>query len=110
MKNHEETAQWLEEQMQRAEKVLQRLGAVPQDINQRNREVLGQRVTYLLGSTYCRVDSAEFDGKLYILLSAIEEAKFAGIGLMEDIEAVPADAPDKTIERKFRAALEQPTA
>ena len=110
MKNHEVTAQWLEEQMQRAEEVLQRLGAVPLDINQHNREVLGQRVTYRLGGIYCRVDHAEFDGKPYLMLSAIEEAKFAEIGLMEDVQAVPAGASDKTIEREFRAALELPPA
>ncbi len=110
MENPETSSAWLELQMRRAEKVLERLGAVPLDINRHNRDLLGQRVTYLLGTHYCRIDHAELDGKPYLMLNAIEETKFAEIGLMEDIDAVPAEADDETLEREFRAALELPPA
>ncbi len=42
----------LENRMRFAEHVLERQGAVPLDINQKNRELLGQRVTYRLGGVY----------------------------------------------------------
>ncbi|MBR1408081.1 MAG: hypothetical protein IJ573_04185 [Clostridia bacterium] len=108
MANPETSSARPEQQMRRAERVLERLGAVPLDINRHNRELLGQRITYLLGSLYCRIDYAEFDGKPFLLLSAAEEKKFAEIGLMEDIDAIPADSDDETLEREFRAVLELP--
>ena len=98
--------QELEQKMQYAERVLEELGAVPQDINQKNRKVLDQRVTYLLGNNYYRIAWEEFDGKPYIILNAIDNEKFADIGLMEDIQAISANGSRETIRRKIREAVE----
>ena len=95
----------LENRMRVAEHVLERQGAVPLDINQKNRELLGQRVTYRLGGVYYRIDHAEIEGKTFIILSATESKEYAGIGLMDDIQAISADAGDETIRRKLLEAM-----
>ena len=98
--------QELEQKMQYAERVLEKLGAVPQEINQKNREILGQRVTYLLGTNYYRIACEEFDGKPYLILNAIDNEKYADIGLMEDVQAISADASEETIRRRIYAAID----
>ena len=95
----------IEDRMLLAEKALEKYGARPIDINRKNREILNQRVIYLLNNVYYRVDHAEFDGKAFVILSCIEDPKYADIGLMEDVEAIPADASEEEIDRVIRQAL-----
>lgn len=95
----------LENRMRFAEQVLEDAGAAALDINRKNRELLGQRVTYQLNGIFYRIDHTEYDGETFIILSATEDEKLAGIGLMEDIQAVSAGADDKTIRKKIREAL-----
>jgi len=95
----------LESRMRFAEQVLEHHGAVPQDINQKNRDLLGQRVTYLLNGVYYRIGREDYDGETFIVLSAADDEKFASIGLMEDIQAFRADVSDETVRKKIREAL-----
>ena len=98
-------AESLEMQMRRAESALEKYGAVPTDINRRNREALGQRQTYQHGNTYYRVDQAVFDGKSFVIISCIDIEKYAKIGLMEDVEAIPAEASEAEIRRAVRRVM-----
>ena len=95
----------IEQKLAAAERALEKLGARPLDINRHNREALGQRVTYILNGTYCRVDYAEFDGAGFIIISAIEEARYAEIGLMEDIAAIAIESTEEELEAGIRGAL-----
>ena len=95
----------LEGRLRFAEGVLERLGAVPQPINEKNRELLGQRSAYLLNGIYYRIDREEYEGKVFIVLSAADEEKYAAVGLMEEIQAFSADASDETVRKKIREAL-----
>ena len=97
-----------ENQMLRVEKLLSRLGAVPQNINQRNREVLGQRISWWLNGSWYRVDHAMIDGEPFVLISAIDEEKYANIGLMEDIEAIPYAATDEEAMETLRQLIFAP--
>ena len=96
----------LEMKLRLAESILAELGAVPADINARNRRLLGQRQSYLHNGTYYRIDHAEFDGAPFIILSCADSEKLAAIGLMEDVEAVPLDADPDEIRRVLRGALQ----
>ena len=58
MKMAEVSAEMLEEKMRLAEKMLEKAGAVPLEINQKNREILNQRQTYLYENTYYHTDAA----------------------------------------------------
>ena len=70
-----------------------------------NRELLGQRSAYLLNGVYYRIDHEEYEGKVFIVLSAADEEKYAAVGLMEEIQAFSADASDETVRKKIREAL-----
>ena len=95
----------LEAKMSYAEKMLEKCGAVPLDINQRNREALQQRVTYLYKGDYYRIDHAVFDDHHFLIVSSIDVEKYAAIGLMEDVDAIPVEASEAEIERGVRCAL-----
>lgn len=97
-----------ENQMLRVEKLLSRLGAVPQDINQRNREVLGQRISWWLNGSWYRVDHAVIEEEPFVLISATDEEKLANIGLMEDIEAIPYAATDEEALETLRQLIFAP--
>ena len=95
-----------EETLRMAEGILERCGAVPTDLNERNRELLGQRTTYRYGDAYYRIDQAEFDGKSFVILGCADNERFADIGLMEDVEAMPPDLPEQEMEKILRGAME----
>lgn len=95
-----------EEKLRFAESVLESCGAVPTDLNARNRELLGQRITYRYGALFYRIDQAVFDGKSFLILNCADSERFAGIGLMEDVEAIDPDLSDDGIAAVIRAALE----
>ena len=100
-----DTALIPEERLRLAENILERCGAVPTDLNARNRELLGQRMTYRYGDLFYRIDSADFDGKCFLILSCADSERFAEIGLMEDVEAIDPGLPEEGIESVIRAAL-----
>ena len=95
-----------EETLRMAEGILERCGAVPTDLNRRNRELLGQRTTYRYGDAYYRIDQAEFDGKSFVILGCADNERYASIGLMEDVEAIPPDLPEQEMEKILRGAME----
>ena len=95
-----------EETLRMAEGILERCGAVPTELNERNRKLLGQRTTYRYGDAYYRIDQAEFDGKSFVILSCADNERYASIGLMEDVEAIPPDLPEREMEKILRSAME----
>lgn len=104
MKVQDCAPEFLESRMRRAEEMLEEHGALPQAINQ-NQEKLGQRTTYLYDSTYYRIDHAEFNDEVFIIISCIDIEKYASIGLMEDVDAIAADADDAQLEACVTRAL-----
>ena len=99
------TQEELEQKLVWAEEALAELGAAPLDINRRNRELLAQRTTYRYRNTFYRVDQAAFDDAQYLILSAIENPEYAAIGLMEDVDAIPAASDREEIRRAIRRAV-----
>ena len=95
----------LETKMRCAERFLEKCGAVPLDNNQRNREVLQQRRTYQYKNDYYRIDHAVFDGRQFLIVSSTDVEKYAAIGLLEDVDAIPAEASESEIERGIKRAL-----
>ena len=104
MKIRDCTEAFLEQQMQCAERMLEKHGAAAQEINQ-NRERLGQRATYLYRDVYYRIDHAEFNDEEFLIISCVDIQKYASIGLMEDVDALPADADEGQIEAFVLRAL-----
>ena len=102
----EEQRALAEERMDYVERCFERIGAVPQDINRKNREMLGQRQEYLYNGSYYRVDVAEFDGVPFLIIDRIDDEKFAAVGIMEDVEALPLTLSDAELEAAVRGELE----
>lgn len=102
-KEHEDL---LLRQMEKVEGFFVKYGAVPQDINQRNRSVLGQRQSYLYKGNYYRVDHAEFDGVPCLVINCIDDPSFAAVGFMEDVDAIPVTLDDENLEKEVRYAME----
>jgi len=92
-------------QMERMERFFVQYGAVPQEINERNRDLFGQRQTFLYHGNYYRVDHAEFDDIPFLIINCIDDPRFAGIGVMEDVEAIPITLTEKQIEMEVRYAF-----
>ena len=99
------TNQQLNEKMDFVERCFVKYGAVPQDINH-NRERLGQRRTYLYKGSFYRVDTAEFDGEPFLIINCIDDPRFASVGLMEDVNAIPGTLDDDRLEKEVRYALD----
>lgn len=95
----------LERQLSLVESLFVLYGAVPQDINQRNRQLFGQRRPYLKDGVYYRADSACFDGQQVVIISSIDSPAYAEKGVMEDIDAFPADLPTDQVNKRVRYAL-----
>ena len=93
-------------QMEKVEEYFKKYGAVPQDINQRNRDLFGQRQAFLYKGNYYRVDHAEFDDIPFLLIDCIDDPKYAAVGVMEDVEAIPVTLSDERLEQEVRYALE----
>ena len=94
------------QKMEKVEEFFEKYGAVPQDINQRNRERFGQRRAFLYRGNYYRVDHAEFDDIPFLLIDCIDDPKYASVGVMEDVEAIPVTLSDEKLEKEVRYALE----
>lgn len=96
----------LEQKLTYVEKMFVKYGALPLDINKKNRQKFDQRRTFQYKDSYYRADTAEFDGQLFIVISSIDDPAFAEIGIMEDIEAFPWDISDDMLEKEVRYVLE----
>ena len=95
----------MEEKLRQIEALFVRYGAVPTDLDASNRERFGDRVIYELGGSYFRAGTALFDGQPFLILSSIDRQKFASLGMMEDIDALPADCGEERMEKAVRYAL-----
>ena len=89
------------------ESLFEKNGAIPQDINEKNREKFGQRQTFKYGDSYYRIESLSFEepGEPYMVISCTDDEKCAQIGLMEDVEALTFDMTDEELERQVRCAF-----
>ena len=97
----EEAMKTLEEKMDYFEKVFEDNGAVRmEDFNEKNIEEFEQRHIYKYNDYYYRVDKIRFDteSEPYIIVSGIDNEKFARIGILEELEAYPYDIPNERIE------------
>lgn len=94
----------MDRQLSYVEKLLEKYGA--KSVDTKSRELLHNRPTYQYQEGFYRIDQGEIDGKDYILISAIEDPKFANAGIMEEIAAFPANLPDELLEKEIRFALE----
>ncbi len=89
------------------ESLFEKNGAVPLDINEKNREKFGLRRTFKYGDKFYRVDEAKFDGDSheYMVISCTDNEKFAQIGVMDDIDALSVDLTDEELDRQVRLAF-----
>jgi len=88
------------------ERLFEKYGAVPLDINKKNRERFDQRITYLYKNEYYRADIIGFDEKPFIVIEWTDDSNYAAVGSMEDVEPFPYDLPDWKIEKEVRFAFE----
>ncbi len=97
----------MEEKMKYVESVFEKYGAKPLDINQKNREKFDQRQIYLYEGNYYRVDHMQFDEDSlpYLVISTIDNEKYAQVGLLEDIDAFSFDLTPEEMEKQVRYAF-----
>ena len=95
----------MEEKLKKLEELFARYGAVPTQLDEENRTRFGDRVIYELGGTFFRAGTAEFDGRPFLILSSIDKKKFAEVGMLDDIDALPADCGEERMEKAVRYAL-----
>ncbi len=79
-------------------------GAVP--VETKNQEKLGLRTTFEQGGVYYRMDESEIDGRIFLVVSAADDPKFADVGVMEEVAAFPADLTEEQLEKEVRYILE----
>lgn len=94
-----------EEKMQWIESLFVKFGAVPTDLSQKSRALFDERMIYELNGNYIRTGTAEFDGEKFFLISMIDSRKFADVGLLEDVDALPFDLDEARMEQAVRYAL-----
>jgi hypothetical protein len=101
------TEEMMEEKMRFVESVFEKYGAEPLDINEKNREKFEQRRIFKYKDSYFRVDHLKFeeDDKPYLVLGCTDDEKFAGVGLLEDIDAFSFDLTDEELEQEVRYAF-----
>ncbi|WP_029231658.1 hypothetical protein [Butyrivibrio sp. VCB2006] len=104
---NELTPEYLEQRLLYVESIFEKYGAKPLDINAKNRAKFDQRRAFLYEGNYYRTGLMEFDeGTIpYIVISCIDDEKFADVGAMEDIDAFSAVLSDEEIEKQVRYAF-----
>ena len=95
----------LEEKMREMGALFTEYGAVPTDLALKNTEQFGDRRIYAWNGNYYRTGTAAFDGEDFLLISCIDGLKFAELGIMEDIDLIPAGAERARMERAVRCAF-----
>ena len=98
--------EYVDQRLRFVEQLFESYGAVPLDINQANRNRLGQRITYLYNNEYFRVDCICFGEKPFIVIEWTDDSSDAAAGSMEDVKPFPYDFPDWIIEKEVRFACE----
>ena len=68
-------------------------------------ELLGVRVPYVYKGEFYRVEATVLDEQDYIMISTIDDEKFANATVMDDIAAFPATYPKEKVEKEVRFAL-----
>ena len=94
----------IEEKKQAVESYFAKYGANP--VETKSHEKYGFRTTYEQGGIYYRVDESEIEGRIFLVISAADDPKFADVGVMEDVAAFPADLSDEKMEKEVRYVLE----
>ena len=86
--------------------VLRRLGnrSGKDDVRTVLGNVLSGKIFFRNGSFF-RAGTAEFDGKEFLLLSNIDDPKFAALGIMEDVDVLSLDLEPERIEKAVRYAF-----
>ncbi len=95
----------MEEKLQKIEALFVKYGAVPTSLDEANRVRFGDRVIFERSGCYIRAGVAAFDGQPFLTLSSIDQLKFAELGMLEDVDALPVDCPDERLEQAVRYVL-----
>ena len=95
----------MEEKLKSVEALFLRYGAVPTELDQENRHRFGDRTIYECKGSYFRAGTASFDGQDFLMISSIDKQKFAELGILEDVDALPVDCGEEKIEKAVRYAL-----
>ena len=93
-----------ERRMPVVEAFLMRYGASP--IHTKNQAKLKLRTTYKLDDAYYRVSLEQIDGQDFIVLNAVENPKYADVGVMDSVAIFAVDAPDEQIEEEIKRVLD----
>ncbi|MEE3467418.1 MAG: hypothetical protein VZQ83_03155 [Eubacterium sp.] len=95
--------------VERFEKAMEEHGAVLRsDLDSENIEKFELRPIYEYKGNYYRVGTLVFEGESdpYIVINAIDNERFAQIGVMEEIEAYPYDIPEERVREVVAEVLE----
>ena len=95
----------MEEILQKVEALFVQYGAVPTQLDEENKIRFGDRVIYERDGCYIRAGAAVFDGQPFLILSSIDRQKYAELGLLEDVDALPLDCSEERLEQAVRYAL-----
>ncbi len=85
------------------EAFLMKYGASP--IHTKNQAKLGLRSTFKLGDAYYRVSSESIDGQDFIILNAVENPKYADVGVMDSVAVFAIDASEEDIENEIKGII-----
>ncbi len=85
------------------EAFLMKYGASP--IHTKNQARLGLRSTFKLGDAYYRVSSESIDGQDFIILNAVENPKYADVGVMDSVAVFAIDASEEDIENEIKGII-----
>lgn len=97
----------IEKRLDYVESIFEKYGAKALDINEKNRYKFGDRRAFLYDGNYYRTGTMEFEDQdePYIVISCIDNEKFANVGVMEDIDAFSSKLSDEDIEKQVRYAF-----
>jgi hypothetical protein len=95
---------FMEMKMKFVEAMMLKYGAKPYFTKRQLK--LRMRATFIYNDTYYRVGDGKFDGKDYIIISAIASQDYADVGLMEEVAAFPWDLSEELLEKEVRYIFE----
>ena len=89
------------EKQRRLEAIFEKYGAVQTELDQFS----GEGKVYAMDDSYYRAGTAIFEGKEFLLISCIDQEKYAALGIMEDIDVLPIDTPEERLDKAVRYAF-----
>lgn len=89
------------EQLRHLETCFEKYGAVPTELDRFS----GEGIVYALDGNYYRAGTAVFEGKEFLLISCIDQEKYAALGMMEDIDILPIDTTEERLDKAVRYAF-----